>query len=259
MPGTVTGGTSSAFSGNVVAAHPTEPARTESLFAPESAPNSDASALTPALTDSSNTRATSSASKPISRDSGGTQTETSPFSVIAANSEAPTNASLVGPALLAAQLPAPTGIATGGLSEPTAETLPSRGAQPGLAPTDPQEATPRGMELLPGEEVEPSAEPGEMRFDPQAARQLLDGQRLDIQALDGLLYQFLNRLTDLSDDWSESAGAHNAIAWVVAGSVALAGLEVGRRWRRRRTASLSADADWLGWIDLDGPPSEALL
>jgi hypothetical protein len=114
------------------------------------------------------------------------------------------------------------------------------------------------MELSPGEEVEPSADPGETRFDPQAARELLDGQRLDIQVLDGLLQQFVYRLTELGDDLSESQGAHNVIAWVVAGSVALAGLEAGRRWRRRRHGPLNAEADWLGWIDLDGPSTETL-
>jgi hypothetical protein len=97
-----------------------------------------------------------------------------------------------------------------------------------------------------------------MRFDPQAARLLLDGQRLDFQVLDGLLNQFLYRLTDLGDDLSESEGAHNVIAWLVAGSAALAGLEAGRRWRRRRSGLLHADADWLGWIDLDGPSTETL-
>jgi hypothetical protein len=115
------------------------------------------------------------------------------------------------------------------------------------------------MELLPGEEAEPRADPGETRFAPQTAPQLLDGQLVDIQVLDGLLHQILYRLTDLGGDGSEGESPHNVIAWVMVGSVALAGLEAGRRGRRRRTAPLTAAADWLGWIDLDGPSPEAVL
>jgi hypothetical protein len=117
---------------------------------------------------------------------------------------------------------------------------------------------PGGPELSRGEEGEPRADPGETRFAPQTAPQLLDGLPLDIQVLDRLLHQFLGRLTDLGGEWSEGEGSHDVIAWVVAGSVALAGLEAGRRWRRRRTAPLTAEADWLGWIDLDGPSLETL-
>jgi hypothetical protein len=115
------------------------------------------------------------------------------------------------------------------------------------------------MQLSPGEEAEPGADPGQTRFAPQAAPQLLDGQPVDVQALDGLLRQFLYRLTDLGGGSSESEGPYNAIAWVEVGLVALVGLEVGRRWRRRRTTPLTGEADWLGWIDLDGPSPEALL
>jgi hypothetical protein len=115
------------------------------------------------------------------------------------------------------------------------------------------------MELPPHEQAEPRADPGEARFAPQSALQLLDGLPVDIQALDGLLQQVLHRLTDLGGNGSESEGQHEVISWVV-GSVALAGLmEVGRRLRRRRTLSLTVEADWLGWIDLDGPSSELLL
>ena len=115
------------------------------------------------------------------------------------------------------------------------------------------------MELSPREEAEPSADPGEMRFAPRTALQLLDGLPVDIQALDGLLQQVLHRLTDLGGNGSESEGAHDVMAWVAVGSVVLAGLEAGRRWRKRRTAPLTAAADWLGWIDLDGPCPEAVL
>jgi hypothetical protein len=115
------------------------------------------------------------------------------------------------------------------------------------------------MELSPGEEAEPRADPGETRFAPQTAPQLLDGQLVDIQVLNGLLHRILYRLTDLGGDGSESEGRHEVMAWVAVGSVALAGLEMGRRLRRRRTAPLAASADWLGWIDLDGPSPEAVL
>jgi hypothetical protein len=106
------------------------------------------------------------------------------------------------------------------------------------------------MELSPGEEAEPKADPGGPRFAPQTVPQLLEALPVDIQALDGMLRQIMYRLTDLGSDGSESVGPHNVIFWVEVGLVALAGLEVGRRWRRRRTAPLTAEADWLGWIDL---------
>jgi hypothetical protein len=114
------------------------------------------------------------------------------------------------------------------------------------------------MELSPREEAEPRADPGETHFAPQTALQLLDGQPVDIQALEGLLRRFMHRLTDLGGNGSESEGLHDVIAVVVC-SVALAGLEAGRRLRRRRIVPLTASADWLGWIDLDGPSSETLL
>ena len=188
-----------------------------------------------------------------------TQAETPPLSVVAASSEAATKAPLAGTALPAVQPPTPTGIAPGGLSAPTTESVTSRGAQAGTAPADQRAALPRGMELSPGEEAEPRADPGETRFAPQTAPQLLDGQLVDLQVLDGLLHQILYRLTDLGGDGSEGEGPQNAIAWAVLGSAVLAGLETGRRWRRRRTAPLTAAADWLGWIDLDGPSPETVL
>jgi hypothetical protein len=114
------------------------------------------------------------------------------------------------------------------------------------------------MELSPGEEAGPTADPGETPFAPQTAPQLLDGQPVDAQGLDGLVRQFL-WLTDLGSDGSASEGLHNVMCWVVLGSVALAGLEVGRRWRRRRTGPLDAEGEWLGWIDLEGPSPETLL
>ena len=188
-----------------------------------------------------------------------TQAETPPLSVVAASSEAATKAPLAGTALPAVQPPTPTGIAPGGLSAPTTESVTSRGAQVGTAPADQREALPRELQLSPGEEAAPGADPGETRFVPQTAPQLLDGQPVDIPALDGLVRQFLYRLTDLGGDGSESEGAHDVMAWVAVGSVVLAGLEAGRRWRKRRTAPLTAAADWLGWIDLDGPCPEAVL
>jgi hypothetical protein len=113
------------------------------------------------------------------------------------------------------------------------------------------------MERSPREEAEPRADPDETRFAPQTAPQLVDGQPLDIQALEGSLRRFLHQLTDLDGNWSEIEGSLDVIALVVV-SVGLAGLEVDRRLRRRRIVPLTAEADWLGRIDLDGPSSENL-